>query len=311
MYNLIREKRVLLIVALSLGFLLSFTQPSTLLIPESQSNIHTDSIIFAIIGDYGKAGGSEKDVATLVKSWRPDFIITTGDNNYQSGELKTIKENISAYYGDFIYNFDAPIDYRCNGKAFEDGVNRFFPTPGNHDAKNKHKLLPYLTFFTLPQTERYYNFVWGPVSFYSLNSVAKDVDEQKKWLFEQLNLSDTPFNIVYFHHSPYSPGPHGNSVKMQWDFYGSDVNVVFSGHDHIYSRIEKKGEEGLYYIVNGLGGRSLYDCDSSPLSKEKFDTFCYNGDYGAIKATATYNKLIIEFYAVWNPVYPIDRIVIE
>jgi len=311
MNSLTREYRLLFSIGMLIGIIQSCVRSDLINPVGFESNINTDSIVFAVIGDYGKAGDPEKDVATLEKSWSPDFIITTGDNNYQSGELKTIKENVSNYYGDFIYNFDAPIDYRCNGKAFVEGVNRFFPSPGNHDANNREKLVPYLNFFTLPQKETYYNFVWGPVSFYSLNSVAENVEEQKHWLDEQLALSETPYNIVYFHHPPYSPGPHGNTDKMQWDFYSPHVNVVFTGHDHIYARIEKKGEDGLYYIVNGLGGRSLYDCDSSALSGDEFDTFCYDGDFGAIKATATHNKLIIEFYALWNPVYPIDRIIIE
>ncbi|MCK4989317.1 MAG: metallophosphoesterase [Bacteroidales bacterium] len=270
-----------------------------------------DSIVFAVIGDYGKAGEPEEKVANLVKSWNPDFIITTGDNNYEYGEFKTIKRNISDYYGDYIYNFDAPAEYQCDGKAFENGINRFFPSPGNHDADNRDELKPYLNFFTLPQRETYYKFVWGPVSFYSLNSVAENVDEQKNWLYDQLDLSETAYNIVYFHHPPYTTGRHDNTEKMQWDYYSTQVNIVFSGHDHIYSRIEKKGEEGLYYIVNGVGGRNLYDCDSSPLSADEFETFCYDADYGAIKATATFNTLVMEFYTIGQPADPVDRIVID
>jgi len=270
-----------------------------------------DSIVFAVIGDFGKAGEPEEKVANLVKSWSPDFIITTGDNNYQTGELKTIKENISNYYGEFIYNFDAPVEYQCNGKAFLEGINRFFPSPGNHDANNSEKLKPYLNFFTLPERETYYKFTWGPVSFYSLNSVEENVDEQQSWLYEQLNQSDSPYNIVYFHHSPYSAGLHGSTAKMQWDFFNHQVDVVFTGHDHIYSRIEKKGEGCLYYIVNGIGGKSLYNCNSSPLSVDDFDTFCYDSDYGAIKATASYDNLIIEFYTIGQPTTPVDRIIID
>ena len=41
---------------------------------------------FAAIGDYGLAGPNELAVANLVKSWNPDFIITTGDNNYPAGK---------------------------------------------------------------------------------------------------------------------------------------------------------------------------------------------------------------------------------
>ena len=38
------------------------------------------SVRFAVIGDYGLAGQAEEAVATLVKQWGPDLIITTGDN---------------------------------------------------------------------------------------------------------------------------------------------------------------------------------------------------------------------------------------
>ena len=308
---MIADTRILFLIVLLSGIIHSCSKTDLISPIGFEINIEADSIVFGVIGDFGKAGGPEERVANLVKSWNPDFIITTGDNNYEKGELKTIESNISNYYGDFIYNFDAPAGYLCNGNAFEDGINRFFPSPGNHDANNKDKLRPYLNYFTLPQQETYYKFVWGPVSFYSLNSVDENIDEQKNWLERHLKLSETPYNIVYFHHSPYSPGPHGNSKKMQWDFYSTHTDIVLTGHDHIYSRIEKKGEEGLYYIVNGLGGKSLYNCNSSPLPEDEFDTFCYDANYGAIKATATFNKLIVEFYVVGQAADPIDRIILE
>ena len=276
-----------------------------------ETTIDADSIVFAVIGDFGKEGEAEEKVANLVKSWDLDFIITTGDNNYERGKYLTIKANISNYYGDYIYNFDAPAEFQCKGKAFEEEVNRFFPSPGNHDANNGEGLIPYLNFFTLPQGESYYKFVWGPVSFYSLNSVAIDVEEQKEWLYEQLNITESSFNIVYFHHPPYSPGPHGNKEKMQWDYFNNNVDMVLSGHDHIYSRTEKRGEEGLYYIVNGLGGKSIYKRNSNPLPDDLFDTFSFDDDYGAIKATATSNELIVEFYSIGQPADPIDRIIIR
>ena len=43
--------------------------------------IPTNAQKFAVIGDYGDAGGNELAVANLVKIWSPDFIITVGDNN--------------------------------------------------------------------------------------------------------------------------------------------------------------------------------------------------------------------------------------
>src|SRR5262245_65541757 len=63
------------------------------------------STTFAVIGDYGGGGSNEQAVANLVHSWNPDFIATTGDNNYPSGDASTIDANIGQYYHDYIYPY--------------------------------------------------------------------------------------------------------------------------------------------------------------------------------------------------------------
>jgi hypothetical protein len=54
--------------------------------PGIDVNMQADSIVFAVIGDYGLHSANEEKVALMVKSWNPDFIITSGDNNYPAGE---------------------------------------------------------------------------------------------------------------------------------------------------------------------------------------------------------------------------------
>ncbi|MCH7761181.1 metallophosphoesterase, partial [candidate division TA06 bacterium] len=83
---------------------------------------------FAIIGDYGSEGTNEEDVANLVKSWNPDFVITAGDNNYSDGEASTIDPNIGQYYHEFIYPYLGSYGPGAT-------TNRFFPTLGNHDVR--------------------------------------------------------------------------------------------------------------------------------------------------------------------------------
>jgi len=273
-----------------------------------QTNNAADSIVFAQIGDFGLSGTPEKQVADLVKSWNPDFIITTGDNNYPAGKPTSLIENISEYYGDYIFNYDAPPEYQCNGRAFNEGLNRFFPTPGNHDAANNNGLIPYFNYFTLPGNENYYTFSWGPVTFFALNTVEGDLTVQKAWLEQQLALSVSPFHIVFFHHSPFSTGPHGSFEGTQWDYFALGIDLIFSGHDHLYERIEKKEEEQIHYIINGIGGRSIYECNASELSSGQFSLYCNNSDYGAVKVSATKNKMTIEFFVVNSPLLPVDRI---
>ncbi|MDZ7613370.1 MAG: metallophosphoesterase [Flavobacteriaceae bacterium] len=157
-------------------------------------------IRFAVIGDYGTGDQNAAAVAELVKSFEPDFIITTGDNNYPEGREKTIIKNIGTYYCDYIFNWDAPVEQQCNGNAEQ--LNRFFPSLGNHDYDSSKGNVPYLNYFTLPGNEIYYDFVWGPVHFFVLDS-NKDTGAQQIWLEDKLRTSAQAFNIVYFHHPPF------------------------------------------------------------------------------------------------------------
>lgn len=275
--------------------------------PDIQVNMADDTVIFAVIGDYGKDGPDEAAVAQLVKSWSPDLVITTGDNNYQSGEMSTIMENIADHYGEYIYNFDAEEAYRCNGKAFEEELNRFFPSPGNHDTYGSSGMKPYLNFFTLPGNEVYYNFSWGDLAFFSLNSTASSMDEQEKWLKEELMNSTGKIRIVYFHHSPYSESKHGNEPKMQLDFQGMGADLVFTGHDHVYSRIQKADEPGLTYIISGAGGRSLYGCGTHELDHELFSVVCNDADFGAVRGTYDGSSLVLDYFTVSDSSVPFDR----
>ena len=43
------------------------------------------TIRIAAIGDFGEDNIEEKQVSDLVKSWKPDHVITLGDNNYPVG----------------------------------------------------------------------------------------------------------------------------------------------------------------------------------------------------------------------------------
>ncbi|MFC2129752.1 metallophosphoesterase family protein, partial [Bacteroidota bacterium] len=172
-------------------------------------------------------------------------------------------------------------------------------------------LTPYLNYFTLPGNELYYKFTWGDVAFYSLNSTATSLSSQKKWLEEEIKKCDKNFNIVYFHHPPYSGGNHGNKSSMQWDFHALGVDAVISGHDHLYERIEKYDEPGLHYLINGAGGRSLYSCNDNPLEPGEFSVVCFDEYYGAIKGKANAEKLILEFFSVDSPEVPLDVLIIS
>lgn len=253
--------------------------------------LQTDNVVFAVIGDYGLASKNEADVANLVKSWNPNFIVTVGDNNYEKGLAETIDQNIGQYYHDYIF--------RYNGKyGSGSSTNRFFPALGNHDWGN-NGIKPFLDYFTLPGNERYYDFVGGSVHFFILDSDPSEPDEtsstgkQARWLKNGLAASTSPFNIVVLHHAPYSSGLHGSNSYMQWPFKVWGASAVLSGHDHIYERL-LIGD--LPYFVNGLGGDTLYTFGATvPGSQTRF-----NQDFGAMRMVANSTSLKFQFFTRAN-----------
>jgi hypothetical protein len=260
--------------------------PASEVTPSPTSN---PSIHFAVIGDFGMGNEAEANVARLVHSWNPDFVITVGDDNYPLGEASTIDDHIGQYYHDFIF----PYTGSYGPGATE---NRFFPTLGNHDWYTAGAK-PYLDFFSLPGNERYYDFVRGPVHFFALDSDENEPDGVNKasiqagWLQQGLAASTSPWNIVYFHHPPYSSGStHGSTTWLRWPFKAWGADAVLAGHEHNYERLLV---DGIPYFVNGLGGGPIYGF-GIVLPESQFR---YNADYGAMLVSASDVDLRFEFYA--------------
>ena len=270
------------------------------------------TIQFAIIGDYGSNSPGETAVATLVAGWDPNFVITVGDNNYPSGAARTIDTNIGQYYENFIGNYQGNYG---NGSS----VNRFWPTLGNHDWRSLSCNAsictgPYFDYFTLPGNERYYELDFGTISLFALNSNNRepdgnDVDKaQAAWLQSALAASNSCFNLVYFHHAPYSSGEHGNYKDMQWPFAKWGADSVVAGHDHDYERLDVNS---VPYFVNGLGGRDLDPFTNvGNLPPGVISIVQYNAEYSAMLVTVTDSVMILQSFNTHKDLideYKIDK----
>ncbi len=287
--------------------------------PHLGDPLPSSSTVFAVIGDYGNDSDEEGEVAEMVKSWNPEFVITLGDNNYSDGELETIEENVGQYYCDFIYNPDAPEHLRCNGAATQEKRNRFFPSLGNHDVRTDDGE-PYYQYFTLPGNERYYDFTWGSVHLFVIDS-ATDEDEdleccdnpQAIWLKDRLAASSSSFNLVYFHHPPYSTGDHGSNDEMQWPFEEWGAHAVLCGHDHIYERIHKIANPEFPYFICGVGGKSDKDCGKEDLENEDdFDVTCIDDIHGAMRVIATPATIRFQLFSIeQDDEAPLDEFLIR
>lgn len=244
---------------------------------------------FAVIGDYGEAGEAEADVAAMVDSWDPDFVVTVGDNNYPDGEWETIDQNIGQYYSNYIFPYVG--DYESSATE-----NRFWPALGNHDLETDLGQA-YYDYFTLPGNERYYDFVQGPVHFFVLNSDKREPDGrsvdsvQAEWLQARLAESEQLWQLVVMHHTPYTSSLRRRPDKeVQWPFQDWGATAVLSGHDHLYERFDVNG---FPYFVNGAGGKDLYIFGRP----EPESVVRYNQDHGAMLVQASDMCINFTFYS--------------
>jgi 3',5'-cyclic AMP phosphodiesterase CpdA len=113
--------------------------------------------------------------------------------------------------------------------------------------------------------ERYYSFappedlltrLATRVEFFAIDSTNLD-RTQLRWLDERLGKSDARWKICFLHHPLYTSGRYRNQSRLhRWAleplFAGHGVNVVFSGHEHIYQRSVL--EQGVQYFVSGGAG---------------------------------------------------------
>jgi hypothetical protein len=269
-------------------------------------------VTFAVIGDFGNDSSNEYKVSQMIDIWNIDLIITVGDNNYPDGEAFTIDDNIGKYYRKYIDN------YQGNYPGNDPTANMFFPSLGNHDW---HQVppTPYLDYFDLPGAgitvgsvpsgnERYYDFIIGPVHFFSIDSDSDEPDGRKstsiqaKWLQNALSESDLLWQVVYFHHAAYSSSSkHGNTTYLQWPFEEWGADAILQGHDHTYERIHRDdNNDGIIipYFVSGNSGASLYAM-GDPISGSQYRLGSNDGNvHGAMKVTASIDSIRFEEYTI-------------
>lgn len=241
----------------------------------------TASIKFAAFGDIGNTAGSAA-VANLTRAQGAQFITMLGDNCYDS---QPIADQINANY------------------SAEKAAGKLMPALGNHEFSDPcgggRAASGYLAYFTLPNNERYYDYVKGPVHFFAMNSATEPDgntknSKQARWLRSRLSKSTSPWNIVYFHHPPYSSGYHRSSEFMRWPFEQWGADVVMSGHEHDYERVHQDANKDgviLPYFVSGMGGESRRTFGGTVAGSVKR----YSGGDGALFVTATATSLSFEF----------------
>ncbi|MFY9611679.1 MAG: metallophosphoesterase [Blastocatellia bacterium] len=209
------------------------------------------AVSFAVIGDSGSGEPPQFAIARRMMIEREktpyDFVIMLGDNIYGLGNPKYFKPRFEDPYRELLAA----------------GV-KFYAALGNHDAHAAAEHIQYDKFNM--GGRRYYSFAKGDglIEFFVLDTnEAKTSElkpEQLSWLEAGLKASTARWKVAYFHHSIYSSGRmHSAYTRLRGQleplFVKYRVNVVFSGHFHVYERI--KPQQGVQYFVAGSGGKLM------------------------------------------------------
>lgn len=173
----------------------------------------------------------------------------------------------------------------------------FATTVGNHEyydsATTTTDNTIYNQFFNNPQNgpesvkgSSYY-FIYNNALFIMLDSEASSsyLSQQKQWFKNVCSSINSSYIIVGTHRSAYAGANYvadGKNFIANWGelFDECQVDLVLSGHDHIYSRTKKLigGEvttekyKGTTYILGGTAGNKMYSKKSDE-NLSKWD--CY------------------------------------
>ena len=235
---------------------------------------------FVAFGDCGTGDANQYAVAARVGALNPDLALILGDVIYEGGEAANFTPRYFTPY--------RPIIRR----------SVWYPVVGNHDIVTSNGQ-PFLDAFYLPTnsvdgTEKYYSFDYGNAHFAAIDGNQPFNTNMYGWLDADLAQTTKPWKFVYFHQPMYSdPGVHGSDLTLRSYLepilVGHDVDVVFQGHNHYYSRSypirngvavdTAQGSSyhnpgGVIYIVAGGGGRGLYGVtNTDPLIRSAFSVF--------------------------------------
>jgi hypothetical protein len=209
---------------------------------------------FAVYGDSQEFPAVHAAVAGAILASDPDLVLHTGD-------LVTLGMDYAVWEPQF---FGPARDLMA--------VVPLVPAVGNHEYLGSGQTW-FFDFFA-----RYGDRPWTAYTYGCARFIALDTNlpyapgsEQGAWLLAELESQDfasASWRFAYFHHPAYTctsywpddPGVGAHLVPL-FETYG--VDMVFSGHAHIYERFWK---DGVYYIVTGGGGGTLatLNTDTTP-----------------------------------------------
>ncbi len=205
---------------------------------------------FIVYGDDRSDVTAHAAVVQAMASSPCDLLVNTGDLVADGGRLEDWQT---------FFDIEAPL--------LRD--HALFAAIGNHeiyDDRSGANFARYLGFRRPGGTaDPYGSARIGSVRFFFLNAMHDwSSGEERAWLERELARADGEAGLVWrvavMHHGPWSSGPHGPntalvSAHIPELLAAHHVDLVISGHDHVY---ERGDGGGMKYVVSGGGGAPLY-----------------------------------------------------
>jgi hypothetical protein len=215
--------------------------------PQMHAAAPSDDPVLVGAGDIASCWSRADEATARLLDEIPGTVFTLGDHAYRSK-----KEN--------------PLP--CYDASWGRHKRRTRPVPGNHEYLEGY-IDEYFDYFGSAAGEKgkgYYSYDLGRWHIIALNSVidAHWSGEQGKWLRADLTRNRHLCTLAYFHHPRFSSGsraPVKQAEQLWWMLSEGGVDVIVTGHDHIYERfapLDKYGNrddrEGIRSFIVGTGG---------------------------------------------------------
>ncbi len=238
-------------------------------------------------------------------------FLVYGDNRSDPVAHASVVRAMQQAPGDFLLNTG---DYVEDGRdasdwqQFFDAENPLLRDRCMFGCVGNHELIEragdnYLRYFG-PTIDRdkelprlYGSFRWQNTRFFLLNGQDTfDSGAEIDWLKGALDAASKEpglaWRIAVVHFGYRSAGPHGDNPRLLSGgvdrlLKDKKVDLVLSGHDHIYERGEEKG---MRYVVSGGGGAPLYRVKQPLASTRKVEStyhyVAFEVSEGAVKMVA-------------------------
>lgn len=218
--------------------------------------------------------------------------------------------------GDHVYENGTPTEFaQVYDPSWGRHKSRTRPVPGNHEY-NTPNAAGYFGYFGAAAgapDKGFYAFDVGPNwRVLVINSelelrIAETGAESRQydWIKQELESNAGKNVIAAWHHPRYSSGPHNDTPLMDaiWDLcVDRGVDLVLSGHDHMYERFapigkqdERDDAKGIRSFVVGTGGAERYPLLDTPDANSEVQN---TDTWGVMKLNLYANRYTWEFQPV-------------